>query len=264
MPPVVASTGCIFCGSSPTSKEHIISRWAFDVVSKDPRGLPPLGQHTRYNEHGIQQVWESARAEFIAKCVCKGCNGGWMSGIEDAARPILSRMIRSEQVILDHQAQNDVAAWLGLKAIVERYSQSPTRPVEPEWITYFHEHHRPPDTWCIRIGRYDGNRPIRMASGPITMLSRHNLVPFILKSPGLLFSLALGYFFGQVVGVGRKTVLPKRPELFSQIWPHPLLRLDPPQGAHDELMAWPPQGWLADADLERYSYNITGEPPPSI
>jgi hypothetical protein len=187
-----------------------------------------------------------------------------MNEIEDRAKPTLSAMIKNEPVTLDLQQQAALASWLTLKAIVERHSQSPIHPVEPKWIAYYYKHRRPPDTWCIRIGRYVGNHPARLAGGPISILGQHTLVPFVIKRPGLLFSVAIGYFFGQVIGASYKLPLPELPDLFFQIWPHPLLRLGKLQGTYDDLITWPPKNWLSDADFIRYTFNLTGDPPPSL
>jgi hypothetical protein len=259
----MARQGCIFCGTKPTTLEHIVSQWTYDVFSQDPRGVPEKGEHRRYSSAGVERIWESAKPTITARCVCKGCNDGWMNDIESAARPALSAMIRGEHVILDQRAQDEVAAWLGLKAIVERYSNSPIKPVQPEWIAYYREHRCPPDTWHVRISRYLGARPVRIASGSITVRVRHNLVPFALQEPGLLFGIAIGQFCGQVLGANRKTVVAEDPLLFSQIWPHPLLRLHAPEGTYNDLVAWPPESWLSDSDFERYTYNITGKLPLS-
>jgi len=238
--------------------------WAYAVVAQDPRGVPTMGEHVRYNDKGVQLRWEGKEPAITANCVCENCNGRWMNEVEDGVKPILSAMIRDEQITLDLQAQSALASWLALKAIVERQSQSPIRPVQPEWIAYYREHQQPPDTWCIRIGRYVGNHCARLASGPVSILGRHSLVPFVIKRPGLLFSIAIGYFFGQVIGAGCRMPLPEMRELFSQIWPHPLLRLGQLQGAYNDLVTWPPKNWLTDADFVRYTYNLTGEPPPSL
>ena len=259
----MARQGCIFCGAKPTTQEHIVSRWCYEVVSEDSRGVPKKAVTTRSNSQGVLHSWISARPEFIANCVCDGCNSGWMNDIEHAARPALSAMIRGQAITLDRPMQDKVATWLGLKAIVNQYGQSPIRPVRSDWIDHLYEHRRPPNTWQIRLSRYVGDHPVRMASGEITSYFRHNLVPFTMQEPGLVFGAAIVYFFGQVYGVGRKTVVPAQRDLFGQIWPHPLLRLDNTQVPHNDLVAWPPKGWLNDADVERYSRNITGDPPPS-
>jgi hypothetical protein len=253
----MARDGCIFCGAKPTTQEHIISRWCYEIMCEDPRGIPAQGKHVRWNSAGVMQSWESAKPEFIANCVCGGCNCGWMNDIEQAARPALSAMIRDEPITLDRLTQNTVATWLGLKAIVCQYGQSPPQPVRREWLAELFESRRPPSTWQVRLSRYVGNHPARVATGTGVYHARHTLSPFPIQQPVLVCGIAVGYFFGQVVGIASQTVIPTPNGLFMQIWPHPLLRLDKTNVANDELVAWPPQRWLNDSDVVNYSRNIT-------
>lgn len=253
----MARQGCIFCGATPTTQEHIVSRWCYEVVSEDPRGVPAKGVTTRSNSKGVLQKWTSAKPEFIANCVCGRCNNGWMSDIEDAAKPALAGMIRGQAIVLDRPMQDRVATWLGLKAIVNQYGQSPPQPVRKDWLEHLFERRRPPNTWQMRLSRYDGDRPVRMASGEGTYYAKHTLSPFPIQQPLLVFGVAIGYFFGQVIGTPSQTVIPTPAGLFIQIWPHPLLRLDVTGVSRDERVGWPPERGLDDSDVENYSRNVT-------
>ena len=253
----MARDGCIFCGTKPTTNEHIVSQWCYDVVSEDPRQVPAQGVATRYNSQGVQQQWKSARPEFTANCVCSKCNNGWMNDTEGAVRPALTPMIRGQSIVLDRPMQDAVATWLGLKAIIYQYGQSPRWSVRKDWLDYLFEHRRPPSTWQVRLSRYVGDRPVRLAGGEGVYHAAHTLSPFTVEQPLLIFGVAMGYFFGQVIGLPSQTVIPTPTGLFMQIWPHPLLRLDQTNLAHDELVAWPPERWLDDANVENYSRNVT-------
>ncbi len=253
----MARDGCIFCGGTPTTREHIVSRWCHEVVAEDARGVPAKAVTTRSNSKGVLQTWTSAKPEFIANCVCGGCNNGWMSDIEAAAQPWLSAMIRGQAITLDRPMQDEVATWLGLKAVLNQYGQSPPQPVRKEWLDHMFRHRRPPNTWQARLSRYEGDRPVRMASGEGVYHARHTLSPYAIRQPLLVFGVAIGYFFGQVIGTSSTTLIPTPAGLFMQIWPHPLLRLDKTGISHEELVAWPPRHWLDDAGVENYSLNIT-------
>lgn len=130
--------GCIFCGASPTSNEHVIPKWAAKTVEQDPRGIAEDSLHQRFIQAKGQAIkkqfeWVSKKpVDFTANCVCSACNGGWMEGIEAAARPIVTRMIQGGTISLSRDAQDIVARWLALKAIVERYSRSPIMPLRAD------------------------------------------------------------------------------------------------------------------------------------
>ena len=252
---------CIFCGAHPTTREHIISRWIYDVIAQDPRGLPERGEQRRFSSDGGDRSWQTSKPNLVANCVCEGCNSGWMSAIEVSAKPMLSAMIKGEPTTLEPRAREEVAAWLGLKAIVERYSNSPIHPVEPEWIEYYREHRRPPAEWNIRISRYLGAHPVRTYSGSITVRFRQNSSPSIIQESGLLFSVAIGQFWGQVLGTVHEMTIGDGRRRFAQIWPERPQRLPTSGGTPSALVAWPPEGWLDDSDFERYAVNATGEAP---
>ena len=52
-----------------------------------------------------------AKLELVLRRVCESCNNDWMSRLENAAKRLLSPMIRGEAVSLDRNAQAIVARW---------------------------------------------------------------------------------------------------------------------------------------------------------
>jgi len=255
-------TGCIFCGSTPTTNEHVISRWAADVVNQDPRGIATDSRHARYADTDGERVelqeWGSKHIDFKGNCVCGKCNGGWMSGIESDARVVVTPMIQgAKNVVLDRDAQDIVATWLALKAIIERYSRSPIIPIRREWIDHFYEDRRPPSTWQIRLGWWVGQIVAHIAGGDFDVQIRHTLVPFPIKREAMVFTLGVGYFVGQVLGLDSQTNVPADSLLFKQIWPHPLLRLAASPIPVQDVLTWPPKRYLSDADIEKYSLDPT-------
>jgi hypothetical protein len=73
---------CIFCGTAPTTKEHIFSGWLSVILLEDPARLALPLTHKLRGESGVR-TWVGGRAiEIAAKCVCVGCNAGWMNELE--------------------------------------------------------------------------------------------------------------------------------------------------------------------------------------
>ena len=116
--------GCIFCGGSPTTKEHIFPKWASEVLKEDPRGLHlPFG--LSLVRDGVERTWEGAKEiNYTANCVCRNCNEGWMNEVEERARAFVAQMIRGDRVWLSRPAQKKVAAWCALRSIMARYGWS--------------------------------------------------------------------------------------------------------------------------------------------
>ena len=253
---------CIFCGGLPLSREHVIPRWTEKVIAQDQRTVANR-MHYRYVEQGgvkiNEQRWQGTEEpKFIAKCVCKDrCNSGWMEDIENEAAPILTEMMLNRAVTLDRQAQDRVSNWLGLKAIIDGYSHTPITPMPREWINYVYVHHTSPLTWNMRVGRYIGAHVHRVARGEIDARIIHPLTPIRTKRKAFVFTIAMGYFFGQVIGFRDKMILPFSRDFFSQIWPHPLLRADMPDGASSYFEMWPPKRWLTDPDFENVAHDLS-------
>src|SRR5213593_3811716 len=83
---------CIFCGSSDElTREHIWSDWVRKLVPSDK---PEMHFH-RFGPIGSEQERSYPKRPYRwrLRVVCKTCNNGWMSRIDDAAKPIAEPMI---------------------------------------------------------------------------------------------------------------------------------------------------------------------------
>ena len=175
-----------------------------------------------------------------AKCVCGGCNGGWMNDLETEARPYAEPMIRGQKVVLSAGAQRIVAAWACLKAVVGRYAHSPPEPVERQWLDHLYEHHRSPASWYVWLTGYNGADPIYYESHDITLQFPDSEE---LGTPhGVLTTFVAGYLALKVLGIGSGT--PRSPG------PSPLIRIWPPSNIY---VYWPPPDPLDDSSLPAFA-----------
>ena len=255
----MATSECIFCGDSRMSLEHIIPKWAGEVLlrTKPPPSRPDMrvvALHTRGStdkDAGYDREWYTKDApNFQVRCVCEDCNNGWMSDIEEAAQPIVTAMIEDQTLTLDTENQAFVSKWLGLKAIVSQYSL-PAPTIVREWTEAFARERSPPTVWQIRIGRYTGTNTMHMANTALDTTVISTLSPIAMKKPGFLFTVQVGYFVGQVLGIRQHTLVPINRRRFIQIWPHPLLRSYSPAGDGIASQSWPPERGLDDSDLTK-------------
>lgn len=60
--------------------------------------------------------WKIAHVEV--RCVCRGCNSGWMGSIEGRVKPLLVQFVKGNTVRLDASQQLELSAWAALKAFV--------------------------------------------------------------------------------------------------------------------------------------------------
>ncbi len=252
--------GCIFCGKSPVTAEHIVSKWIAPVLADDPRESLDPDKHIFFSRRGgieSQREWNQAGVEFTAKCVCRDCNNGWMENIERRARPFIEPMIRGQEVTIPAEGQEAIAQWLTLKAIVDRYAQSPTYPVANNILQHFYTHHTPPRHWFIVLAAYDGSWPVRVATDVYDSLRLMGTrVPFYkTTNRRSLFTISIAYFVGQVFGPEKSLDLAMSShESAFVIWPPPSsIAIDPP-------IHWPPPNILGDEALDVIDTMVDGLP----
>jgi hypothetical protein len=92
---------CLFCPKTANSLEHLWPKWVHER-----RNFGPL-KHTRGKTETI-----IPNPKITVKAVCKGCNNGWMSHLENANIPLVGSMMQNLSIPLDRQQQKIVAAWL--------------------------------------------------------------------------------------------------------------------------------------------------------
>jgi hypothetical protein len=113
---------CIFCERGNLSKEHFWPEWASAL-------LP------RYSDaHHVEQLFTFENTNLLKspdvrsrqghswtktiRAVCRSCNNGWMSALENAAKPILTPLIATQPHHLTTDDMRIVAQWIALKVMV--------------------------------------------------------------------------------------------------------------------------------------------------
>jgi hypothetical protein len=128
---------CQACGRSWTSgqvrksKEHILGDW----VKKLEKNHPP--EHRSYSGGFEYDESSNALVEIQAEIVqrkaglltrqtreiCEDCNTGWMSALEDAAKPIIVNLARSAKtgitIPLDYKTRRQLALWAEKTALTD-------------------------------------------------------------------------------------------------------------------------------------------------
>ena len=123
-PPV---TRCIFCGGLGITNEHVFPRWSHKYMAPRPKGKAISRVGTLYldRDETTTRKLSGQLRDWQIKCVCGGshltCNGGWMKGIEDRAKPILVPLILGNATRLQPGDQAIIATWAILKVMVSEY-----------------------------------------------------------------------------------------------------------------------------------------------
>lgn len=260
---------CVFCGRPGVTKEHVWPRWLHGLLPHDPR--PP--SHFRFHAKGgsrdglavnYNRTKQGNPIAFKVRAVCqKHCNSGWMSTLEQQARPILTPLIRGEAAQLGREEQLILAAWIAKTAMMFEHSERRDVVSTLEQRQFLMTQTQPPYGWTIWIGKYGGinwqTKVVRKSaaisigdSGAIRVIDQ-NLSP-----PMNVQSITFGV--GQMLVVVTSTSIadftldldPKFETYTPQIWPF------------QNALSWPLWSTLNDADAIILSNGLnrmlTGDP----
>ena len=120
---------CVFCRKDATlTAEHVLPQWIRPHVS-DPGGR---GTHTRteirVGEWVDERSFAAKPAALKVRSVCATCNNGWMSDLEDEAKPFLLSMINGHRRTYYRRGQCLIATWLLKTALVAGSKFEPALP----------------------------------------------------------------------------------------------------------------------------------------
>lgn len=110
---------CMFCGANELSDEHLFGDWWKDYVGeRDPR----IRQVSHSVSSGLTEKWVHRQGQMKRKgnvlnqkipCVCKACNNGWMSQIENGMKEAYVKEFRDGAKL--ETSYRSIAAWATLK-----------------------------------------------------------------------------------------------------------------------------------------------------
>lgn len=105
----------MFCGAPPPlTEEHVWSQWlAAEVPDLGHFGMEVTGI---FGDQGSFRRQRRKPSSVKPKIVCADCNNGWMSQLQERAKPDLVPLFRGEVTTLDQEAQARVASWLAMTA----------------------------------------------------------------------------------------------------------------------------------------------------
>jgi hypothetical protein len=129
--------------------EHVLPSW----LTKIPLKPIDLTEHRKGRPPSTRRE-PALYTEKVRRVCQERCNGGWMNRIEDAAKPILTRLIQNQRALLSPQAQTVIARWTGKTALMACYL-NPEIPVPADYPPLFYNRKEPPPITVIWIATYD-------------------------------------------------------------------------------------------------------------
>jgi hypothetical protein len=113
---------CIFCCADADSREHIFPSWLNDLIVVDGADahqfLVLSGELAQQRSYRARTV-----ASQTARVVCTACNNGWMSSLEQSAKPVIGPMIVNSKTNLGSGQQLLIARWAIKTAMVAESAQ---------------------------------------------------------------------------------------------------------------------------------------------
>ncbi len=110
----------------------------------------------------------------IPDVVCTGCNGGWMSRIEERCKPLLIALYEGHRGTLNQSEQERLATWAILKHFVWHAHRRQAHATTITARHYLRDHQKPPLGATVTYATYGpGNRllvhgsHIRNPAGPV-------------------------------------------------------------------------------------------------
>jgi hypothetical protein len=108
--------GCVFCGETPATKEHIFPFWLREAVGG--RGAvthlrlegrergPAVGDPLTHDHK-----WAAPEADVAVRTVCAPCNNGWMNDLDRDVEPTIVPLIRNRPQPISDDARTLLAQW---------------------------------------------------------------------------------------------------------------------------------------------------------
>lgn len=147
----------------PLSQEHVWGEWLKDYVRSG------FNKHHLHHEEVGRPGTQNRETLTLragdplyskAKVVCRGCNNGWLSGIQERAKPYLVPLIQGHSAVMGTPAMDAIAAWCVMATMTGEYLTRDTTAVavsqgERDW---FRDHGTPPPNWKVWLGHYQRYR----------------------------------------------------------------------------------------------------------
>jgi hypothetical protein len=250
---------CMFCDGLPLSREHMFPEWMSKVV---PRAgnmrRQVLSAPSRTLAVAERDTISNRQGDLLGKrllVVCKPCNEGWMEDIERAARPILTPLLRGEGAVLTPKAQQIIAVWSALRAIICEKSDAPTAIIPAEAIKQLYlTKTLHPWLWKIWIGHYAGTQ------WSISARYTHSAAKFFVNvttQHGISYR-DTGYLQTSTFGIGKLYIhafCSTIPAIYS-FDTYRSYRLHSILPAANADVTWPPACPINDVDAHDIAFNL--------
>lgn len=156
---------CIFCEAKTalTAEHSFWPNWAKKYLPAQPKGRheKTLYLSSKSNPN-ISGLYKSKRHHgevnvTTLRVVCgPHCNNGWMRECENITRPILAPLILGQPAVLSKDAQQKLAFWIAMKAMVSEFSEPFDVATPQQYRNQLMNTGQLPPGWIIFVGHVRG------------------------------------------------------------------------------------------------------------
>ncbi len=224
---------CLFCDeASRYEKEDVLPVWLAEVLRQMNPGMKYDSHRMRVREGRIDRQHISRGHGSVAgvhklPIVCRSCNGGWMSEIEQHAKPILTPLVQGLRTTLTVQDQYTVSLWMTLKSLMYELLDWSHHFIRPEYFQTFFTIRKPPPNFRVCLAEFGGGLNQVASYVRVPLIGHESDKP---PTPGPNLQL-LTLIFGHLV---IQSVLPFDGTVSA-------LRYEPPTPTTTFVSIWPTQ-----------------------
>jgi hypothetical protein len=242
---------CVFCGHGKATREHVWPDWISKMlVKRFGDKNPSWTVEARGKKRRVKAP------DVVVKHVCEACNSGWMSELEDQAKPVLvPMMMRDKATYLTPADQRLLSTWaMKTMLMADLFRDRAERGLPPSLYLRFFEDKCPPKHHAIIWTAAYGGEKFALSSkttrGTVQATHSYNrhgiLEPGDITMEASLFTVRLlSVVFQVFVNVGYQGPVTDAHEgtLFARIWP-----------GSGRALSWPPnQTALTDLGYHQFA-----------
>jgi len=146
---------CIFCDRPGLTKEHMWADWLRRYIPRE------LQRHTTSlakfrmgkTERTVVTRTGDPHSRRI-KCVCADCNSGWMSQIQEKAKPYIVPLLKGIRVAFSRDSQTALATWITMMIMVAEHLTPEMVSISAADRQWFRANQKPLPNWRIWIGHH--------------------------------------------------------------------------------------------------------------
>lgn len=257
--------GCIWCGKTPRTREHFWPQWISKIVPKTANNHQVKSLKEIEVNGKMETIPESHKApgdlaSRTLKVVCATCNGGWMSDIEDAAAPVMKRILTGDidfEITVEDQVK--LRDWIALKTFILETANRDFATLTASDREAFFTHRVAIRQWVIVIGRYKGSdwaKRVSHTGAAIYPLGDHNSKPNVQLS-----AFCIGNMFMCSISSEKPFTMKLNPKY--GLWKTIIISPDPTPGANFAKLPLINDNEATQISYLLYTLNMVSKPYPA-